>query len=69
MEPDPLPPATSREALDLVALDYLAQIEASPALDVDGFFLALRRQIESRAQTLKLVRENGPLGGGGADEA
>ncbi len=65
MDPDKLLHAATREALDVLALDYLAR----PDLDSDAFFADLRRQIESRAQTLKMVREKGPMGGGGADEA
>jgi hypothetical protein len=58
-----------REAIDLLALDYLAQIATDPGLDIDRYFLSLRHLIVSRAQTVRLVEDNGPMGGGGAGEA
>jgi hypothetical protein len=58
-----------REAVDLLASNYLAEVTANPGMDQDQYFLSLRDLIVSRAQTVRLVDENGPMGGGGAGEA
>jgi hypothetical protein len=58
-----------RAAVDILARDYDARRGADPGFDGEAFFLDLRRRIEARAQTLELVRTEGPMGGGGADEA
>jgi hypothetical protein len=58
-----------REAADILARDYALRRNADPVFDADGFFFDLRRRIEARATTLDLVLRQGPMGGGGADEA
>ena len=56
-------------AVDILSRDYLARRGADPGFDAAAFFFDLRRRIEARATTLELVVENGPMGGGGQDEA
>jgi hypothetical protein len=58
-----------RDALDLLAQDFAVRVDAEPGFDADVYFVALRRTVEARAVTLKLVREDGPMGGGGPNEA
>ncbi|MGZ3276084.1 MAG: hypothetical protein ACXU82_18450 [Caulobacteraceae bacterium] len=58
-----------REAADILARHYAVRQETDPGFDADGFFFDLRRMIEVRAVTLNLVLQQGPMGGGGADEA
>jgi hypothetical protein len=58
-----------RQALDLLAQDYAVRTDAEPSFDADGYFFDLRRTVEARAITLRLVREDGPMGGGGPNEA
>ena len=58
-----------REAVDVLAQDYAVRADAQPDFDADGYFFDLRRTIEARAVTLKLVRRDGPMGGGGPNEA
>lgn len=60
---------TVRAATDVLAEDYSVRRRADPGFDADGFFFDLRRMIEARAITLQAVREEGPMGGGGPDEA
>ena len=58
-----------RAATDALAQDYCERLEIDPGFDPDGFFDELRRMVEARAATLMLVELDGPMGGGGADEA
>ncbi len=58
-----------REAVDILAQDYAVRTDAQPDFDADGYFFDLRRTVEARATTLKLVRQDGPMGGGGPNEA
>ncbi len=58
-----------RAATNVLAEDYAVRRRADPSFDPDGFFADLRRQIEARATTLNLVRNEGAMGGGGPDEA
>lgn len=58
-----------RAATNVLAEDYAVRRGADPTFDADGFFLSLRRLIEARALTVALVRDEGAMGGGGADEA
>jgi hypothetical protein len=57
-----------REAVNILAQDYAVRRDTG-AFDVDGYFADLRRTIETRATTLDLVRRDGPMGGGGLNEA
>jgi hypothetical protein len=61
--------AAVREALDILAEDYAARRGAQAPFDGDGYFMELRRMIEAKAISLELVREDGPMGGGGPGEA
>jgi hypothetical protein len=58
-----------REALNILAQDYAVRTDAESGFDADGYFFDLRRTVEARAITLGLVRREGPMGGGGANEA
>jgi hypothetical protein len=57
-----------RTGVDALAQDYALRA-ASETFDADGWFFDLRRSIEARALTLDLVAAQGPMGGGGPDEA
>lgn len=61
--------AAEREAVDLLARDFAARRGADAEFDADGFFFDLRRRIEARAITLEQVIRQGPMGGGGPNEA
>jgi hypothetical protein len=58
-----------REAVDILAEDYAARRAAQAAFDAESYFTGLRRTIEAKAISLDLVREDGPMGGGGLGEA
>ncbi len=58
-----------RLAMDVLAQHYFSRLDVEPGFDPDGFFLYLRRTVEARATTLKSVRREGPMGGGGPNEA
>jgi hypothetical protein len=59
----------ARAAIDALAREYAARRDADTAFDADGYFFDLRRMVEARALTLKLVKQDGARGGGGQDEA
>ena len=58
-----------RDATDILASDCAARLAGEPNFDIDAYFADLRAMVEARATTLKAVAEQGPMGGGGPDEA
>ncbi len=58
-----------RDATGILAEDYAVRVTAQAGFDGEAYFIELRRMIESRAQTVLLVAEDGPMGGGGLGEA
>ncbi len=59
----------TRAAIAALAQDYASRRDAEPAFDADGYFFELRRMVEARALTLRLVEQDGAMGGGGQGEA
>jgi uncharacterized protein (DUF427 family) len=57
-----------RAGTDALAQDY-ADHAARPDFDPELYFDRVRRLIEARAETEATVAMDGPMGGGGADEA
>lgn len=55
--------------VNALARDYAARRGGDPAFDPGAFFAQLRRLVEARADTLEAVLRDGPMGGGGPDEA
>ena len=61
--------AAVRDAVAVLAEDYAVRRRAQPDWSEEAYCLHLRRMIESRAVTVDLVKEDGPMGGGGPGEA